>query len=468
MDTGYESDQATPGSEHTPAQQESKKEWTPSFPEPCVPLYREWATYLGLKDRGATPFPEPHEPLGFPLGWPMPEPHEPLGLHIQNHIENKEELDLRHRYKDMDTGYKSDQATASGVPTLTPAQQESKLGINRRSVLRVQRRKVLPILFEKDGMPFSILACPDTGSDDNIISLEMARCLGLPIEPYQPTDGYFCMANGRAIRSVGIMITNCSFGTGTPCEELQCVFHVFSTLAVPLIMGLQFLELTETWTRHRDRLVEEATPTVQVPRVCSVGGPKKSLACDLDGYASLANVDTGSDLDFVSEAYARARGFHIEESSILVMFADGSTGLTCGVIRTAFAVRATGDVKGESLIDIDFFVLAGLSSDVLIGQDTIEKLNIFTVYSDSFVPSIPRSGEPDINIIRYIGKMERKLKKKLHKMRNHQAEVPGMSIRAAIFVPTNSCLTWHYQSRTLKSSVSLGTNEKMPAARLVQ
>ncbi|KAK4161518.1 hypothetical protein QBC43DRAFT_323465 [Cladorrhinum sp. PSN259] len=283
-----------------------------------------------------------------------------------------------------------------------------------KRTIRIPRRKVLPMLLGNHKSPVNVIACPDTGSEHNIISAEAAKLLGCRIEPPTDSDDKFCVANGQEVGAVGRVVTDWSFaaGAGWDGPALECVFHVFSTLAVPVIMGLHFLELTETYTKHKNRLIDEPFPAAPAIRVNSVGRPKRDLVCRLDGYVGLANVDTGSDLDFVSDKYARARGFSIEEAYHEVMFADGSTGVTCGVFRVSFAVGQVPDeaspfVARSEPIEIEFFILENLSSDILIGQTTIEELDVFNAHPDSFIASSPRLGESDVNIIRYIGKAEK-------------------------------------------------------------
>jgi hypothetical protein len=59
----------------------------------------------------------------------------------------------------------------------------------------------------------------------------------------------------------------------------ECIFFVFQKLAVLIIMGMEFLEKTETLSKHRDCLVEEIVPILQDFRVQAVGQPKKKKAC---------------------------------------------------------------------------------------------------------------------------------------------------------------------------------------------
>ncbi|KAK4221561.1 hypothetical protein QBC38DRAFT_521825 [Podospora fimiseda] len=293
--------------------------------------------------------------------------------------------------------------------------------------IRVPRRKVLLMVLGNSTSILRVLACPDTGSDRNIISVETARRLRCKIDMEPPANGdnKFRVANGQEVE-----------GTLWDGEAFGCVFHVFNALAISAIMGLQFLELTETYTKHKDRLIAEPLPTSSTIQINSIGRPKRDLMCRLNLFVGLANVDTGSDLDFVSERYAIARGFQVQEAHHEVMFADGSRGFTLGVLHASFTIGQVLDentpfVESSEPIEIDLCILENLSSDILIGQTTIEELGVFNSHADSFVASSPSLGESGINIIRYIGKAEKIMTDIVRKFHQRKKENQG----AAATVP---------------------------------
>lgn len=257
------------------------------------------------------------------------------------------------------------------------------------------------------------MACPDSGSDDNIISLELVDKLGLEIEQVgsdQPRQ--FSIANGKIVTALGQVSTSCSFASGSLSEpsKLECTFYVFQTLAVQLIMGLEFLQETETLSKHKDRLVEQFIPAMQSLRVNSVGKSKRALICRLGTFVGCATVDTGSDLDLISPAFAKSRAYKIEPKVEKLEFADCSVGYTAGVVNTSFIVGSMSasefHPRGEAT-KLHLFVLDNLTADILIGQDTIDELDIFHLHKDSLIPNILRLGESHINIIRHIGSIER-------------------------------------------------------------
>lgn len=248
-----------------------------------------------------------------------------------------------------------------------------------------QARFVLPLLIKhSSGASTKVMACPDSGSVDNIISLELVDKLRLEIDSNEQKE--FTLANRSTVTALGKVSTSCSFVTGSLSEhfKLECTFYVFRTLAVELIMGVDFLQETETWSKHKGRLVEQLIPAMQSLRVNSVGKHKRGLICRLGTFVGCATVDTGSDLDLVSPAFAKSRFYKIEPRIEKVEFADCSVGYTLGVVKTSFVVGSMSasefHPRGEA-IELDLFVLDNVTSDILIGQDTIEELDIFNLHN---------------------------------------------------------------------------------------
>lgn len=256
------------------------------------------------------------------------------------------------------------------------------------------------------------------------MSLEFANSVGLEVQKPDHEPRRFSIASGKIVEAVGRVDAQCSFAVGSSVHDslLDCVFHVFNSLAVPVIMGLDFLQRTETLTRHRDRLIEEPVPVVQTLRVNSVGKPKQNLVCRLDTYVGCAMPDTGSDLNLVNPEFARTRAFHIEPAYEKLEFADCSTGYTSGVIRASFSVGDFSDLEGflprAEVGELEFYILDNLNADIIMGQDIIDDLDVFGSHAQSFIPSIPRIGESDVNIIRHIGRVERFVSKTWDRLKN--------------------------------------------------
>lgn len=227
--------------------------------------------------------------------------------------------------------------------------------------------------------------------------------------PVPPT---FVLANGRTASAVSQVLLRCAFRRAISDNGLMdCVFYVFQTLSVPMIMGLEFLYATETLTRHRDRLVEQLVPSMQALRVCSVGRPKRDVVCRVGNHVGCATADTGSDLDLVSPDFAASRAFDVEGLCVEFEFADGSTGYTIGMIKTSFCIGRVSDVEGfvpkSKEVSLELFLLNNLNADILLGTDTTQDLQAFSGHEDCFIPAMSSLGQSELNILRYIGAVER-------------------------------------------------------------
>ncbi len=311
----------------------------------------------------------------------------------------------------------------------TPSREPTSVPISANRKQKVRKRFGLPMLIKGQDGFVPVMACPDTGSDESIVRLELAQRLGLQInrDLVEEGDRAFALANGKIVKSLGVAFIRCSFGApgvlnsvsgSTSPASLELMVHVFESLAVPAIIGAPFLEETETFTKHRERLVEELVPAMQSLRVCAVGKPKKGLVCRLDTFVGCANADTGSDLDLVSPKFVQQRGLRVKnEETQLLQFADGSEGLTSGSIDVRFVL---GKLHGErgfvprgSTLNLEFFILDNLTSDILVGQGTLEDLNAISQHGDLFIDSLPQPGLSDCNVIRLIGTFERTVKSAL-------------------------------------------------------
>ncbi|CAG7561060.1 unnamed protein product [Fusarium equiseti] len=281
-----------------------------------------------------------------------------------------------------------------------------------RKMRRPRKRRVLPLSASGSfGIARVFHACADSGSDENIISLEVVRQMQLDVQPTSTKE--FALANGKIVKAAGFVKLDCRFEVGTPLPPttLACVFYVFNTLAVPMIIGMDFLMQTETLTKHTDRLIEQVVSDMQVLRVNSIGSSKQSAPCRLNDYNGYTVIDTGSDLNFIHPRVLEQGHFDLEFASVYLEFADCSVGQASGLIDVTFAI---GHDNGPYSLEIpmepvreEFYVLDDLNMDVLIGHDTIESLEVMTAHLDSLLNTSLDSG---VHIIRAIGKLERRFK----------------------------------------------------------
>ncbi|KAH6889367.1 hypothetical protein B0T10DRAFT_487861 [Thelonectria olida] len=282
---------------------------------------------------------------------------------------------------------------------------------------RQRKRLVLPIKVQAESNTTTIVTCPDSGSDENIVSLETVHKLEIEMEKSKAEPRKFCLANGKVVEAIGQVPMRFSFVAGSSRSSVEpsffdCVFQVFASLAVPAIIGMEFLHMTETLSKHTDRLVEEYVSGMQSLRVSSIGTPKRNVICRLGTHIGCATADTGSDLDLISPDFAKSRAFEVHPAYERLEFADGSTGWTSGMISSSLSIGNIDDARGFQRrgwsIPRSLYVLENLNADIILGQDTIKELDIFRLHAESFIPSMPRFGESSLNIIRHIGGAERR------------------------------------------------------------
>lgn len=155
------------------------------------------------------------------------------------------------------------------------------------------------------------------------------------------------LANGRIVSAVGQVRLKCAFSQGRPATApIECDFCVVQTLAVPMIMGIEFLNATETLTNHRDRLIEEFAPSLRAFRIRSVDRPKRNVICRVGKHVGCLTADTGSDLDLVSLDFAASGALEVIDSCVELEFADGSTGYTIGMIKITFSIGRVSNIEG--------------------------------------------------------------------------------------------------------------------------
>ncbi|KAK5046544.1 hypothetical protein LTR84_008347 [Exophiala bonariae] len=222
-----------------------------------------------------------------------------------------------------------------------------------------------------------ILACPDTGSEQNILSNDIAGELGVldQIDPSRSCK--FILANGKASWSLGTIELEMCFSK-QPEILFTCIFHVFESLIRPVILGGVFLRNSDTLTKHRhSRLRRRFEPISGYPTVLHIGYARERFRCYVDSVMVDTHADTGSEMDLVSSKFVqkstqRAKAL---ETPMAVQFADGTFGEISHHIFTRFSAdleRPKSEWEGKW-----FYVLDDLPCEVLLGDDTLDMLDAF-------------------------------------------------------------------------------------------
>ncbi|KAH8803453.1 hypothetical protein F5884DRAFT_507900 [Xylogone sp. PMI_703] len=276
---------------------------------------------------------------------------------------------------------------------------------NRRSrALPENRRKVLRILLQNK----SQLACPDSGSEKNIMSEAFAKSNHLRITRKSRDIKPFELGSGKTVWSIGRVRATVELLGSTIRQKLKW-FYVFPNCPVPLILGMAFLTEAEILTKNRHMLENCPAEFSNVSSLLWIGTPRKRhlppnrMKCCLDGRNLVGVADTGSDLNFMSPECAKREGFHIddrEEMKIRVQLGDGTETETIGRVYihnltldwrepvtetvpnpTTSAPNNSANTEPSSQTDESFgaifHVLPGLRHDVILGRDFLYEMDAF-------------------------------------------------------------------------------------------
>ena len=296
-------------------------------------------------------------------------------------------------------------ASASSKPAKArdPAVSDTVL----KGGLRMQRlKRFLPMFL--NGSRYN--TTPDTGSLENAISTDEVRRLGLKITG---RGRQFLMGDGRSTISRGIVHLKCAFARGERCLTRQS-FNVIDNLVVPVIIGKKFLDISKTMTSHQHRLEAVWMSAKKAFRVMHLNRPRQLVRCYVNGKLVHANPDTGSEVDLMSPFYARENTLKIEaleEGEDWVQFADGSTAKLLGKTHVDLDIydgrsRSATGYRGRSRT---FYLLDGLRTDVLLGEEALHDMHVFTEHEDSFVDSDDCGLAVEMNLITWFDKRTRQM-----------------------------------------------------------
>ena len=287
----------------------------------------------------------------------------------------------------------------------------------------VSTRKDLPIIIGGT----EVKAQHDSGAESgNFIDRSLASKLKLRLRNEKGDCKRFSMGNGKIVKALGRVRAVCAFAKEAQ-TKMKCWFYVFDELASPLIMGSRFLEKTKTLSDHVHRL-EGCIPNPGIlPMVNLIGSTqqaKRRLTAHIDHRYTLINADSGSDLDLMSSTYVRAHGYHLDRRRRCrkrVRLADNTIAETIG------QVKATLTLEDGIMYPKTFDVLPNLTSEVLLGQFTLEEIDAFKLHRSSFVDVFAGERHLELSVLGYLGKVNEFLACKLKGVhrRNIQMQKQG-------------------------------------------
>ncbi|PMD62030.1 uncharacterized protein K444DRAFT_361008 [Hyaloscypha bicolor E] len=100
------------------------------------------------------------------------------------------------------------------------------------------------------------IAVADTGANADLMSLAFAREKGFPVQPVRELEGVIMTANGKIIRSKGIIIATVCFSNhhAHPFAPLRCRFVVIENLPFDVVLGRSFVNQQNLLRKSKSQL----------------------------------------------------------------------------------------------------------------------------------------------------------------------------------------------------------------------
>ena len=128
---------------------------------------------------------------------------------------------------------------------------------------------------------------------------------------------------------------------------------------------------------------------------------KRRLHCTVDGREEDVNADSGADLDFMSYEYARSHHYDVDAGvKKRIEMGDRSTADTIG------QTSATITLHDGTVWKRVFNVLPDLTSDIVLSDESLETMEIWTRHEASFIDIFTdQARNLELNILVYLGEV---------------------------------------------------------------
>jgi hypothetical protein len=249
-------------------------------------------------------------------------------------------------------------------------------------------------------------AFPDTGSDQNLLSLDYVRRNNIPIISGLECKTLIKSADGRLIPTIGQARLPWSFDDSQDDGHIL-VFHVLEHCVHDVLLGHPFLLETNTTTSNRIKRrtvhISSSSSTGAVYDIHAAAG-LRSYQCMVDGRLAgkevAALADTGAQVNIMSLSCAQAMGLKLDMTGHrgTFRFIDGNEAPS---IASVNAMWTSSDNKQYNL---KFEVLIGSLYDVILGQKHVYTTKALhgkkfdrilpTANSTAPFPSAPTAIEP--------------------------------------------------------------------------
>lgn len=80
----------------------------------------------------------------------------------------------------------------------------------------------------------------------------------------------------------------------------------------------------------------------------------------------------------MSHLFALEHGSKVQNEKAVVEFADGSVAVTLGAVQVDLAVRKRDSTEFRRVRKAVFYLLDGLRQNLIVGEDALEELEVFT------------------------------------------------------------------------------------------
>lgn len=265
--------------------------------------------------------------------------------------------------------------------------------------LQTRERRYLPMVLNGR----AIYALPDTGVESNVLEEQYAISTGAIID--RSARRVFKNARSRTFSSVGTAVLELSFHS-YPEDRWTCSFDVVKNLAVPVVLGARLLEQTRVLKEYAHLFTKKAlylmlnlgNPNKKIWRFMWMQSPRKQLPCLLGERPAVVDLDTGSDIDVVSLEWAEFRRWRImpvPEDEDTVMVANGELHRLQGFVDVVLSMG-----PGFAGVEKRLYVMDGLSSDAVLGDPTIESLDLFGKFGGLLIDlHLPEESDAFNNIV---------------------------------------------------------------------
>ncbi|KAL7905317.1 hypothetical protein GGI35DRAFT_461394 [Trichoderma velutinum] len=220
-------------------------------------------------------------------------------------------------------------------------------------------------------------ALPDTGAEACFISSHLTSRLGL--HPIPGPQKWITLANKKAVKSPGMVTVPWKFSKERDTHTVKC--WILPGCVSDLVLGNGFLRATNALKKVCHRIKSKLLGTPKLLQLSYLGNEKQRLRGYLNGHLTAALPDTGSDVMLINGAYARGIGLEVD-SNIgnrgTIRLADGSTAVIGGIVR---------DVEwrvGSATVQCNFYVLENLCVDVILSNNYLFEMNIFSEQEEYF------------------------------------------------------------------------------------